>query len=196
MKKKTIQIILVVVMIFFVISGTTLIINFNKGRRDVFDIEISDDVIIKTKYCEFDNGNFSIKIPINFKTMSDKVREVKYSHDKSPSIVYTNEDASINIAVNLTDEKIDNIKDYTNLVRNVFDPIYKDVEVNIFDYENHQIGEVKLISPADDTYIYNHMIFFTVDGNLKIITFNCTFDLMDDWKKVGEFIMDSLVFKS
>ena len=28
------------------------------------------------------------------------------------------------------------IEYYTNLVRNVFDPIYKDVEVNIFDYEN------------------------------------------------------------
>lgn len=195
MRKKITQIIFVVIVIALIISGTTLLINFDKDRREIFDIEISEDDVIKTKYYEFDNGNFSIKLPLDFEIMTDELISLKYPNDKKPGIVYTNDDTSINVAINLTDIKVDSVKEYTNLVRSAFDPIYKDVEVNIFDYESHQIGEVKLVSPADDTYIYNHMIFFTINGKLRIVTFNCTSDLQKNWKKVGEFIMNSLTFK-
>ena len=194
MKKNLSRIILVVVVIILLISGSSLIVNFNKGRRDVFDVEISENEIVKTKYYDFDDGTFSIKLPVDFKLMNTERVMLKYPNEKKPNIVYTNEDASINVAINLTDLDVSSVKEYTNLVRSTFDPIYKDVVINIFDYEGHQIGEVKLISPAEGEYIYNHMIFFTMDGKLRIINFNCTSELQNNWVKVGDFIMDSLVF--
>ena len=45
-----------------------------------------------------------------------------------------------------------------------------------------------------DTDIYNHMIVFSVDDTLRIVSFNCTKELQENWKEVGEFIIKSLTF--
>ena len=53
---------------------------------------------------------------------------------------------------------------------------------------------MKFISLASDTNIYNHIIAFSVDGKLRLVNFNCTEDLRPEWEKVGDFIINSLLF--
>ncbi len=53
---------------------------------------------------------------------------------------------------------------------------------------------MKFISPASDTNIYNHIIAFSADGKLRLVNFNCTEELRAEWEKVGDFIINSLLF--
>ncbi len=70
------------------------------------------------------------------------------------------------------------------------------LSTDFYEVDNHNIGKIKLINTGSDTTIYNNMIFFSYNDNLTILTFNCTTELQDEWQKVGDFIIDSLFFKS
>lgn len=72
--------------------------------------------------------------------------------------------------------------------------IIKHTNYNFFERDNHKIGEMKFISQASDTNIYNHIIAFSVDGKLRLVNFNCTEDLRTEWEEVGDFIINSLSF--
>ncbi len=69
------------------------------------------------------------------------------------------------------------------------------VESKSYKVDGHTIGEMKLVTKAVDTNIYNHMLFFSYHDKLVIITFNCTEELRNDWEQVGDFMIESLFFK-
>lgn len=54
---------------------------------------------------------------------------------------------------------------------------------------------MKLVSKASDTNIYNHMICFSYQNKLIIMNFNCIERLQEEWFTVGDFLIDSLLFK-
>ena len=45
------------------------------------------------------------------------------------------------------------------------------IETNYYNVDNHSIGQIKLLSDATDTKIYNNMICFSYNDKLVIITF-------------------------
>ena len=71
---------------------TTLVITTNKGNN------------IETQYEIFDG--FKIKIPSEFKIMSDEIVNVKYPNGNAPSLVYTNDKTTINVALVMNDVSI------------------------------------------------------------------------------------------
>ena len=161
----------------------TLVITTNKGNN------------IETQYEMFDG--FKIKIPIEFKIMSDEIVNVKYTNGNAPSLVYTNDKTTINVALVMNDVTMKNsqIEEYVKTMESTYKNYSKDVKLNFWERNNHKIGEMKFTTQGLDTEIYNHIIAFSVNDKLRLVNFNCTKEQMNEWQKVSKFIMDSIMFE-
>lgn len=129
--------------------------------------------------------------------MSSDLVNVKYPNGNVPTYVLTNDETTINVVVNVTKDKMNNesITPFLETMKQTLATSSEIIESNVYEKENHYIGEIKFMSKAVDTDIYNHMIIFSVDDTLRIVSFNCTKELKDNWESVGEFVIDSLTFR-
>lgn len=161
----------------------TLVITTNKGNN------------IETQYEMFDG--FKIKIPSEFKIMSDEIVNAKYPNGNPPSLVYTNDKTTINVALVMNDVAIKNsqIEEYVKTMESTYKNLSKDVKLNFWERNNHKIGEMKFTTQGSDTEIYNHIIAFSVNDKLRLVNFNCTKEQMSEWLEVSKFIMDSIMFE-
>lgn len=161
----------------------TLVITTNNGNN------------IETQYEMFDG--FKIKIPSEFKIMSDEILNVKYPNGNAPSLVYTNDKTTINVVLVMNDVTMKNnqIEEYVKTMESTYKNYSKDVKLKFWERNNHKIGEMEFTTEGSDTEIYNHIITFSVNDKLRLVNFNCTKEQMNEWQKVSKFIMDSLMFK-
>ena len=162
---------------------TTLVITTNKGNN------------IETQYEMFDG--FKIKIPSEFKIMSDEIVNVKYPNGNAPSLVYTNDKTTINVALVMNDVTMKNnqIEEYVKTMESTYKNYSKDVKLNFWERNNHKIGEMEFTTQGSDTEIYNHIITFSVNDKLRLVNFNCTKEQMNEWREVSKFIVDSIIFE-
>lgn len=162
---------------------TTLVITTNKGNN------------IETQYEMFDG--FKIKIPSEFKIMSDEIVNIKYPNGNAPSIVYTNDKTTINVALVMNDVTMKNsqIEEYVKTMESTYKNYSKDVKLNFWERNNHKIGEMEFTTQGSDTEIYNHIIAFSVNDKLRLVNFNCTKEQMSEWQEVSKFIVDSIMFE-
>ena len=161
----------------------TMVITTNKGNN------------IETQYKMFDG--FKIKIPSEFKIMSDEIVNVKYPNGNAPSLVYTNDKTTINVALVMNDVTMKNsgIEEYVKTMESTYKNYSKDVKLNFWERTNHKIGEMEFTTEGSDTEIYNHIITFSVNDKLRLVNFNCTKEQMSEWQEVSKFIMDSIMFE-
>ena len=161
----------------------TLVITTNNGNN------------IETQYEMFDG--FKIKIPSEFKIMSDEIVKVKYPNGNSPSLVYTNDKTTINVALVMNDVTMKNnqIEEYVKTMESTYKNYSKDVKLNFWERNNHKIGEMEFTTEGSDTEIYNHIIAFSVNDKLRLVNFNCTKEQMSEWQNVSKFIVDSIMFE-
>ena len=161
----------------------TLVITTNKGNN------------IETQYEMFDG--FKIKIPSEFKIMSDEIVNVKYPNGNAPSFVYTNDKTTINVALVMNDVAMKNsqIEEYVKTMESTYKNYSKDVKSNFWERNNHKIGEMEFTTEVSDTEIYNHIIVFSVNDKLRLVNFNCTKEQMNEWREVSKFIVDSIMFE-
>ena len=161
----------------------TLVITTNNGNN------------IETQYEMFDG--FKIKIPSEFKIMSDEIVNVKYPNGNAPSLVYTNDKTTINVALVMNDVAMKNsqIEEYVKIMESTYKNYSKDVKINFWERNNHKIGEMEFTTEGSDTEIYNHIITFSVNDKLRLVNFNCTKEQMSEWQEVSKFIMDSIMFE-
>ena len=161
----------------------TMVITTNKGNN------------IETQYKMFDG--FKIKIPSEFKIMSDEIVNVKYPNGNAPSLVYTNDKTTINVALVMNDVTMKNsqIEEYVKTMESTYKNYSRDVELNFWERNNHKIGEMKFTTQGSDTEIYNHIITFSVNDKLRLVNFNCTKEQMSEWREVSKFIVDSIMFE-
>lgn len=179
----------------YILSGEKEVVKEN--NKETFEVTRNDGVVIKTEYYTFDNDKFYLKIPKEFDSMTSDLLNVKYPNGNVPTYVLTNEETTINVVVNVTKDKMNNesITPFLETMKQTLETSSEIIESNVYEKENHNIGEIKFISKAVDTDIYNHMIIFSVDDTLRIVSFNCTKELKDSWESVGEFVIDSLTFR-
>ena len=161
----------------------TLVITTNNGNN------------IETQYEMFDG--FKIKIPSEFKIMSDEIVNIKYPNGNAPSLVYTNDKTTINVALVMNDVTMKNsqIEEYVKTMESTYKNYSKDVKLKFWERNNHKIGEMEFTTEGSDTEIYNHIITFSVNDKLRLVNFNCTKEQMNEWQKVSKFIMDSIMFE-
>ena len=161
----------------------TLVITTNKGNN------------IETQYEMFDG--FKIKIPSEFKIMSDEIINIKYPNGNAPSLVYTNDKTTINVVLVMNDVTMKNnqIEEYVKTMESTYKNYSKDVKLNFWERNNHKIGEMKFTTQGSDTEIYNHIIAFSVNDKLRLVNFNCTKEQISEWQEVSKFIVDSIMFE-
>ena len=162
---------------------TTLVITTNKGNN------------IETQYEMFDG--FKIKIPSEFKIMSDEIVNAKYPNGNAPSLVYTNDKTTINVVLVMNDVTMKNnqIEEYVKTMESTYKNYSKDVKLNFWERNNHKIGEMEFTTQGSDTEIYNHIITFSVNDKLRLVNFNCTKEQISEWQEVSKFIVDSIMFE-
>ena len=152
---------------------------------------------IETNYMHIEENEFYVKIPTTFKQLDYETINKKYNGDV-PNVVFSNDETTINIAISITENEMKNyqIESYKEYMEKMLKSNSEIISSNYYKEGNHNIGQIKLMSNAVDTKIYNNMIFFSYNDKLVIIAFNCTEELKEEWQNVGDFIIDSLFFKN
>ena len=173
MKDKKQKITVIFGIICAVIIGVCLVIQFvikkedkklqkEKEKLEILTIKTESGVEIETEYYSFDNSKFYLKIPKSFKQLDYETITKKYNGNV-PNIVFSNDETTINVAVSLTDDKMSNaqIKSYKEAMENLLKNNSEIITSDLYEVSEHNIGKIKLISNAQDTSIYNNMIFFS-----------------------------------
>ena len=201
-KSKFFKLFIVVEIILLLIFGFLITWDLLNNNEEV--VEISQDRMSivtnlgNTIYMKYvDVGELFIKIPIDFEIMDEEIAKFKYPSENRPSLIYTNEDASINVAFNLKTASIAGASaaEYVNVIKSLLVKMGYDVDSESFEVEGKRLYTLKFVSLAIDTNIYNNMILFEENGILKTINLNCTEKYMNEWKEVFVFITHSIKFK-
>lgn len=126
-----------------------------------------------------------------------EIVNVKYPNGNAPSLVYTNDKTTINVALVMNDVTMKNnqIEEYVKTMESTYKNYSKDVKLNFWERNNHKIGEMEFTTQWSDTEIYNHIITFSVNDKLRLVNFNCTKEQMSEWREVSKFIVDSIMFE-
>ena len=204
MKKKVrIIVVSIIVVLIIVLLGVQYYFNQETEKLKKYgemlntqSIETKTGEIIETEYFNFDDGNFFIKLPKSFSQMDEETLKIKYPNENPPTYAFSNDATTVSVAISLSEANMKNrdIANYLKTMEKTFSSVYEDIETKISELEGHKIGQMKFISPAVDTKIYNHMLVFSDQNKLRIVNFNCTEELKDDWEEVGDFIINSLMF--
>ncbi|MBW5470956.1 hypothetical protein GPJ61_24380 [Brevibacillus formosus] len=143
------------------------------------------------------NDKVEILIPKGFTVMSEEMAKTKYPMENRPSLIYTDEKGSINIAFSHTETPIQEdslIKDLKDPMKQAFSNMYKDAtwyRDEVIQINGKNVGVFELLTPAADTKIYNLIFFTELDGKMLMTTFNCTEAQMEEWKPLAQEILMS-----
>ena len=145
-------------------------------------------------------GKVEILLPKEFGIMSEEMMKVKYPSDRRPTLVYTDEPGTINVAFNhsasqVTQEQIETFKDsFVGMFKNLYPSAeWKSSGVKVIN--GRKVGYLELITPAVDTKIYNLLFFTDLDSRLLICTFNCVEAEQVRWTDPAQKILNSLTLK-
>lgn len=158
-------------------------------------ITISDGTTIEFERIMLEG--FSLAVPKDFTIMDNDMLALKYPNGNPPTQVYTNPRGTVNIALVMNDVELKNehVKACMELLKDDYGAIaLEDIQAVLTQQSDHNIGEMSLLSAASDTDIYNHLLIFSVHDKLRIINFNCTKELMEDWSYISDVILTSLQF--
>jgi hypothetical protein len=171
--------------------------NSSEVNKTVFDVgnekvELDQVSILSNK--------IDMLIPKSFRIMSEELAKIKYPSERRPTIIYTNESGSINVALSHTKNKATSsqISEYMDVLKKTFKNLYPSAQWNNASVEKmngKEVGVLELVTPAIDTEIYNLIWFTDLDGKLLISTFNCKKEQMKDWIPIAKCIMTSQQFR-
>lgn len=153
------------------------------------------DQKIHTMICEI-NNEFELEVPDTFTKMDEETLEAKYPLESRPGLVYTNDEANINVAISITTNEMtdDQIEQYLEVYRGLFgeSETIDLIRCETVEQNGMKTGRVEMITPAVDTNIYNNMCFFQIDNKQVIVSFNCKESQMEDWKDMSNVIINSI----
>ncbi len=143
------------------------------------------------------DNRVEILLPRGFSIMSKEKAKMKYLPEKRPTLIYTNEDGTVDIVFDHTSTKISarQLYQYKLNLRKTIEGIYTSADWfddKIIKVGGRDVGTFELLTPAVDTKIYNLIFFTELDGKLLLASINCTEDKMKDWKPAAREIMNSL----
>lgn len=156
----------------------------------------SGEISVDMEYISIAGKNFSVKVPESFTLLEDSLKNKKYSGDV-PDIVFSNDNATVNLAVSISGAEMS--ESQVGPFRNHMDNVMESMGCRIlsseeYQVDGHTVANMRFISQAADGEIYNNMAFFSEDGKMTAISFNCTEELREQWQETGDEMIESLVF--
>ncbi|AGX41826.1 hypothetical protein [Clostridium saccharobutylicum] len=151
-------------------------------------------VKIGERYYEFEEKDFfdeklKIWIPNDFEEMSEEARKFKYPSENRPEIIKCNENGSIAITLNITDNLLDeaHVEEFKNLSKVIvkrMNPANVFFEDGVLEINNKNIGYFDYKSSAIDDFLYNFMFFLEFEGKALMGTFSCIHNECKEWRDV------------
>lgn len=167
----------------------------NKNNDSSLTVETGKGNKIETVYVGLNDNKFRLKVPKDYKVLSDKEIKDKYGSE-APNVVYASPDDKINVVIKTTQNALSNdqIKEYLDTMKSILGLGGEVIDTDYYQVDNYNVGTIRLTSNSAEGNYYNHMMFFSQDGKLVIVTFNCPKDLREEYEPVGNFIIKSLNF--
>lgn len=196
-RTKSMKIVFIIEVVLLVVFGILIADHlYDKNRNEpIWENLPLFDSLVDMEY--EDIGDFSVKIPVDFELMSKEEISKLYPAGDGTTVVYMNDDGSVNIGFKLTDIKIKNneVEKYTEMFKGFYEDSNDgaDIVVGFTENNGHNIGNIEFISSSNN--IYNHIVIFSVDDKLVVGTFNCRENDLDEWKNIGNFIINSIKFE-
>ena len=137
-----------------------------------------------------------IKMPADFKFMEANVLVTKYPLNNKPSEVYTNEEATVNIALKKTEQSLTEQKVFAE-GKKLEQQLTNSGKVQLISSEQikangNNIHVFCFYSNAIDTKVYNLMFTFSLKGKMVVGSFNCTIALQNQWQVTAYEIIRSI----
>lgn len=196
-RTKGMRIIFIIELVLIVIFGVLIADHlYDQNSSDpVWENLPLYDFLVDMEYEEV--GDFLVKIPVDFELMSKEEIYKLYPAGDGPTVVYMSADGAVNIGFKLTDIKMENdeVEKYTETFKEFYEDSNYDADIAMGFTENngHNIGNIEFISYNND--IYNHIVIFSADEKLVVGTFNCRENDLDEWKNIGNYIINSIKFE-
>jgi hypothetical protein len=137
-----------------------------------------------------------IKLPAGFKFMEGDILATKYPPNNKPSEVYTNEDATVNIAFKKTVQSLAEQNVFTEGKR-LEQQLINGGRIQLISSEQikangNNTHVFSFYSNAIDTKVYNVMFVFSLKGKMVVGSFNCTIALQNQWQSTAYEIVRSI----
>ncbi len=142
------------------------------------------------------DGHLTLQVPAAFSQMSKEMMSIKYPAERRPTIVLTNPEGSVNVAVNHTKTALQPHQvgeahaALEKLFRNMY-PSAKWYQSEVTSINGRDFFVLDVRTPAMDTEIRNIIGGTTLDSRFLIVTFNCTRELESAWVDIGRRILES-----
>ena len=164
---------------------------------------------------EFDTkalfGNqIELKVPKGFAIMTEEMAKLKYATERRPTLIYTNEDGNISVALNITNSKATQAElpaikeDVLRAYRHQYVGAKEKWDA-IQVVNSRKVGYIEFGTPASsntsygastvDNSVYNLIFFTDFRGRLLLCTVNCTNNNIRQWQHAAKEIMASLKMK-
>lgn len=147
------------------------------------------------------DGKMSIRMPNLFFLMSKEIAALKYPSERRPTLIYTDDSSTINLAFNLTPHRLkeDGVAAFQENMIDILEqaqPSADWLDTEVIKIDEKTVGFLEIITPAIDGDIFNLMFFASIEGLALIGTFNCMEDDLETWRPVARAMMESLQFAS
>ena len=146
------------------------------------------------------DGKLELLLPKEFDLMSKELLEVKYPDVNRPTVVYSNGDGTVSIAINHTANAI-SYKELPQVLpafEQQFNSIFPDIKWHkkeLTKINKQDFIILQFETPAADMEIYNSMAITSLDGRMLMVSFNCPADALSQWKSRAAEIVGSIKVK-
>ncbi len=134
-------------------------------------------------------GRLFMWMPREFELLSKNLAQIKYPNASRPDIIYSNAQATVNVAFARKAEKLlegqeEDARDYFEQVIHRLQPASSTIEKQTQQAGGKQIAWFDFVSPAIDSDIYNLMFFASIGRQLLMGTCNCLKPEQNIWKEL------------
>ena len=142
------------------------------------------------------SNTVSIKLPSGFKMMDANTLSSKYPPNNKPSEVYTNEEATVNIAFKKTAQLLPEQNVFAE-GKKLEQQLTGNGKVQLISSEQvkankYNIYAFSFYSAAIDTKVYNVMFIFSLKGKMMIGSFNCIMAMQNQWQHTAYEMIRSI----
>lgn len=142
-------------------------------------------------------GAIRIKAPASLLEMTPEMWELKYKMKQRPELVLTNEEGTVNIILDYSEQKVNEaqIAAFTGFQAEQLTKARTDIKIlskGTRKVNGKEIGFIKFSAKAIDQKIFNYYFFASYNGQLLLGSFNCVEKLQKEWEPIAEQIVGSL----